>query len=387
MFICIFMKKLIARVDHFFNHPFWHDTGFILWFEMDSKDKGTPHQKKDALIYSFFPFKRNRNDPKLWNRMKICALSIFLLWSCSLKNAAFIASYAMEVPSIATFYHSCKSASQIARDEKVKFTKCTKTQVDQCKFGLDILAERESRRIMTASEFNSKVIGQTEIVLEACSADFNDLKSALKTWSGSNSKIPQNNGTCTAEEEKVLTNSVVSIDSYKSEAFLVSAKYENESKNTMDRIVDYTQQRFDYDQDYISKNAAIARDYFIDNLPVPLPLNLTDSAQFIMESVEDWASCLSMASDSSCELLEGLEIQSARQLILDFNQEMRVKSSAYVSEISDIYKQRVNEVKELHNEIVEVALVWQKLFMGEFNKYRGLLKSLSTSNLTSFYTS
>jgi hypothetical protein len=170
---------------------------------MDSKEEGASRQKS-ARICSLFPSKRKLNDLKLRNRMKICALSIFLLWSCSLKNAAFIASYAMEVPSIATFYHSCKSASQIARDEKAKFTQCAKTQVDQCKFGLDILAERESRKVMTASEFNSKIITETEITLEACSADFNDLKSALESWSDSNSYIPLHNGTCTAEEKELL---------------------------------------------------------------------------------------------------------------------------------------------------------------------------------------
>lgn len=331
---------------------------------MDSKEEGASRQKS-ARICSLFPSKRKLNDLKLRNRMKICALSIFLLWSCSLKNAAFIASYAMEVPSIATFYHSCKSASQIARDEKAKFTQCAKTQVDQCKFGLDILAERESRKVMTASEFNSKIITETEITLEACSADFNDLKSALESWSDSNSYIPLHNGTCTAEEKELLTKSVVSIESYKSEAFLVSAKYEYESKNTIDRIIDYTQQRFDYDQNYLSQNAAIARNYFDDHLPVPPPLNIIDNAQLIMDSVQDWTACFSMSSDSPCKLLNGLGIQSAHQLILGFNEEMRLKTSNYVNKIGDIYKERYDEVRKLHDEIVKSTLAWQKLFMGE----------------------
>jgi hypothetical protein len=72
-----------------------------------------------------------------------------------------------------------------------------------------------------------------------------------------------------------------------------------------------------------------------------------------------------MSSDSPCKLLNGLGIQSAHQLILGFNEEMRLKTSNYVNKIGDIYKERYDEVRKLHDEIVKSTLAWQKLFMGE----------------------
>jgi hypothetical protein len=326
------------------------------------------HARARAFIRSFFPSKRKRNDLKLRNRMKICALSIILLWSCSLKNATYIASHAIEVPSIVTLYHSCKSAFQIARYEKETFSNCAQTQVDQCKASLDVLAEIESERVKSAAAYNSNIITVTENVLETCSSDFHNLKSALEKWSDANSFLPLNNDVCTAEEEEALTNSVVSIHSYKSGAFLVSATYEYESKNTMDRIIDYTAERIDYDQEYIAKNAAVAREYFKDNLLQVPPLDISDKAKAIMDSVQGWASCYSMSSDASCEFLEGFA--SSRQIILEFNRELRVKAQDYVDKIGGAYQQRHNEVKQHYNEIVGTALAWQKLFKGEFhNKF------------------
>ena len=299
--------------------------------------------------------------------MKICALSIILLWTCSLKNATYIASHAIEVPSIVTLYHSCKSAFQIARHEKEIFSNCAQTQVNQCKASLNVLAETESERVKSAAEYNSNVITVTENVLEACSADFHDLKRALEEWSDANTFLPLNNDVCTAEEKEVLTNSVVSIHSYKSGAFLVSATYEYESKSILDRIIDYTEERIDYDQEYIAKNAAVAREFFKDNLPEVLPLEISDKAKFIMDSVQGWASCYSMSSDASCEFLQGLNLQSSRQIIiLEFNEELTVKAQDYVDKIGGAYQQRHNEVKQYYDEIVETALAWQKLFKGEF---------------------
>jgi len=59
------------------------------------------------------------------------------------------------------------------------------------------------------------------------------------------------------EEEEVLTNFVVSIHSYKSGEFLVSTTYEYESKNILDHIIDYTKERIDYDQEYITRYTAL----------------------------------------------------------------------------------------------------------------------------------
>ena len=330
------------------------------------RDQQKIHEHAHAFIRSFFPSKRKRNDLKLRNRMKICALSIILLWSCSLKNATYIASHAIEVPSIVTLYHSCKSAFQIARYEKETFSNCAQTQVDQCKASLDVLAEIESERVKSAAAYNSNIITVTENVLETCSSDFHNLKSALEKWSDANSFLPLNNDVCTAEEEEALTNSVVSIHSYKSGAFLVSATYEYESKNTMDRIIDYTAERIDYDQEYIAKNAAVAREYFKDNLLQVPPLDISDKAKAIMDSVQGWASCYSMSSDASCEFLEGFA--SSRQIILEFNRELTVKAQDYVDKIGGAYQQRHDEVKQYYDEIVETALAWQKLFKGEFHK-------------------
>jgi len=134
----------------------------------------------------------------------------------------------------------------------------------------------------------------------------------------------------------------------------------------LDRIIDYTEERIDYDQEYIAKNAAVAREFFKDNLPEVLPLEISDKAKFIMDSVQGWASCYSMSSDASCEFLQGLDLQSSRQIILEFNEELTVKAQDYVDKIGGAYQQRHNEVKQYYDEIVETALAWQKLFKGEF---------------------
>jgi hypothetical protein len=306
---------------------------------------------------------QRKRDLKLWNRMKLCALSIFLLWISSLKIATYLASHAISVPPIQTLYNSCKSVLQVTRQEKQKFESCANTQITQCMLALDLVTTKEMNRVQLASQHNSKQVDALLKIKELCIADYANFKDALeKLTIFLPTSIPFIIETCSPDEQDNLLNSLISVDTYKSEALLIAANYEQNSKNTIKSLVDYAKIRADYDRNYIATHIAKSKEFFGHHLPLP-PLNISGEIDYVMESVEQWVGCMSLSNNSSCILKDGM--MSSFELVNSFHEQTKEKVTLFLEETSDAYKKKYDLIVEMNNDIMNKAQKWVNFFKGE----------------------
>jgi hypothetical protein len=310
---------------------------------------------------------RQKFDLKLWNRMKLCSLSIFLLWISSLKVATFIASHAIVVPSITSLYHSCKSALQVAREEKKKFEICANTQISKCMTDLDLMSKYELNRVQLSSQHNSKIVKKAQKIADECTLEYNDLRNALDDLTSIHPRLlPFKNDTCSSEEIDTLMNSVISTDTYKSEAFLVAAEFEQHSKSTMDNIIEYAKVRAEYDKNYIQKRIARATGFFDLNLQVP-SIDISGEINQVMNSVGNWAGCLSISNRTPCKLVDGMI--SSHELILKFHKNAIEKATKVLDKTRNAYKEKYEQIREMHENIMDRAEKWTKIFIGKETWY------------------
>ena len=149
-------------------------------FDFEQKERGD--KSRFRCFHSFLPSKKQRNDRKLRNRMKLCSLSIFIMWASSLKTALYITSFAIDVPTILTSYNSCKSTFEVTRNEKEKFSTCVNVQVEQCESRLEVATERESERVNIASAHNSRIVKRMIDASRNCTGDYTAVRGALEAW-------------------------------------------------------------------------------------------------------------------------------------------------------------------------------------------------------------
>lgn len=330
--------------------------------------KNRKHNFTNLASFCFPWFKqqneqRHKFDLKLWNRMKLCSLAIFLLWVSSLKVAVYIASHAITVPSITTLYHSCKSALQVTRDEKLKFETCANSQISKCMNDLDLTTTHELNRAQISSQHNSKIVEKVEKIAEECESDYNDLRNALDTLTSFHPRLLQfQNDTCSAEEKDILMNSAISVDTFKSEAFLVAAEFEQTSQSTMNNIIKYAKIRAEYDTNYIKKHISKSMQFLDLNFQVP-PLDISGEIEQVMSSVGNWAGCMSISRRAPCISLDGMI--PSHELLLDFHIDAKTKATELLEKSRNAYNEKYNHIVEMHQNIMEKASNWVELFIGK----------------------
>lgn len=223
---------------------------------------------ESKLILSCFPSKEQRHDKRLQNRMKLCALAIFLMWSSSLRTAVYISTFAIDVPSFDIVSSSCKSAISVTREERDKFSTCVKVQVDQCEDDLGTAIELEIDRINGIISSNSEILNDIENIKENCVGNYTFLKRSLEGWVNELQAIPLKNDVCNSEESDKMLSSIGDIDILKAQTIAINSQFEIKSQNTVTNVVSYAKKRAKYDNEYFrnhtEKVRGVVKDYVSD---------------------------------------------------------------------------------------------------------------------------
>jgi hypothetical protein len=327
-------------------------------------------RKKLGFFGSFFPSKEQRNDLKLRNRMKICAFSIFIMWASSLKTAVYIASFAIDVPSILTSYDSCKSAFQVALDEKENFETCVDVQIEQCKISLDAAIELELNRVNLASYHNSRVVKSIVNASSDCTDDYTKLKSALETWTALEQVVPIDNSSCSAEEQDMLLTTVASIETFKTEAFGVSTKFEEKSRGTLNRMIDYTKKRTAYDQEYLY-NHSNAVQTFLDEEIIILPFDISEIVENITEAVSTLTSCMSLNNASFCQIQHDLNstFTSVKTTAEKFKQDSFEKYMEKMDTYQKYYDEMYAAMEGYESNLMTKIEKWKTLYSSKYSVF------------------
>ncbi len=223
----------------------------------DEEESGLKRVKKKCALFaqSFLPSKEQLNDKHLQNRMKLCALAIFLMWISTLRAAVYISSFAIALPPTDTIFASCKSAATVTMDEREKFSSCVENQGRQCSDGLDEAIEFEISRVDSMNEYNQKILRRVQDSLDTCVDDYTSLRRGLEGWVNELQIIPYKNDTCTSAEREGMLTTVGDANVLKAEALAVSVQYKRESQSTARNIVEYAKKRGEYDRVYMKEHA------------------------------------------------------------------------------------------------------------------------------------
>ena len=243
--------------------------------------------------------KNRRNDILLRNRMKLCAFSIFLMWSSSLRTSMYISSFAIDVPLAQILYKSCKASMHIILEEKERFSSCVYRQMKKCEDDLKRAIGLETQRVNAMSSHNTKGVNRVRKSAENCSEDFTLLKRSLEEWLALSQTLPIRNTTCSPRDREVMMSTVYDVNVLRSEALAVSTRYSRESRNTMHNIVDYAKIRSEYDVNYAKKHMDVVSNEvqtYISLTPIP-DLKVKDELDKIQRHVDNLLSCTTLNTD------------------------------------------------------------------------------------------
>ncbi len=330
------------------------------------KSGGKRNRKETGPFRSFFPSREQRNDPELKNRMKLCVLSIFLMWASSLGTTMYIASYSIDVPSILSLYHSCKSAFQVILDEKERFGSCVDVQIEQCKSSLHKAIKLELDRVNLASNQNTKFVKEIADASNNCSDTYTKLKNVLESWTALDQVVTFNNSSCSAKDQAMLLSSLVSIQTFKNEALRVSAYFEENSRNTFNQIVDFTKKRAAYDKEYLLNHSNTVQAFF-DTEIVLEPFDISYVVNNITDNLEILSSCMSLKNSSNCKIQHYLNTAFINVKALA----EKFKSDSYETYMEKIkvYEKYYNEMfgvlKDFESDLKTKVETWKKYYGGK----------------------
>lgn len=313
--------------------------------------KNRESRKKSKFISrcmdSFFPSKEQLNDKRLRNRMKLCALAITLMWGSSLQTAVYISSSVILIPEGITAYNSCKSAYQVATEEKDKFRSCVDIQTDQCEENLEISIDSELKRSAEASELNTKLLIRTEQASNECTSDYVIVKEALKLWVNFPQILPINRIACTEDEEEAMLNSLVDVDRVKSEAIEISQEYSEISQVVVGNMILYARLRGEYDVEYLYNHTHTVKEFFermeVPNFDISFPksryLDAFDSV-FNCTSLDPSVLC-SMQGFNSLDVFDNMKFGSFGEMN-EYVKKVKKKYSD-LERAMDIFNKRVQD--------------------------------------------
>ena len=304
------------------------------------KTKFLPAYKKikikiDLTIESIFPSKHQLSDKRLQNRMKICILAVCLMWATSLKVAVYVSTIAIRVPPFQLIYSSCKSAFQVASQEKRKYAKCVRMQLDQCTDKINRATITELRRVNISSNINTEIVNSVKATYDTCSSDYMSVRFSLEDWIDAGQSVPLNNITCTDEDREAIMSTLGDISVVKSKSMAISEEYSMNIEGTLKRLTTYAKVRATYDQDYLHNRTEFVRrdvkaflQYMAGELPDP-DINLDSVFRDLVGGFDAMLICIS-PKRGNCTLID-----------MSFLDHIDAVQSGYTKVILDLQKRAI----------------------------------------------
>lgn len=310
-------------------------------------------------IKSFLPSREQINGEKLLNRMKLCSLSIFLLWTSSLRTAVFISSTVIEVPPSNLLFKSCETALLVAIHEKHNFQECVDSQLERCYLDLEGAVKTEGTRVKDLADQNDALVEHIQSLAKECSQDYIGIRGSLDGWVGKLNSIPFNNATCEMEEQTELSNTFGDVTLFQEEALALTNKYISDGSSSLQAIVDYVKAREDYDRAYIMNHTKIMSNQLKEFFEVSMP-GLPDGIfpnipiQMFKAKVEDIFEVISIqalgcftfdrALQRYCDFHPEWDWALDSTFLGYFNDNVANKSIELLHNFGEYYNQKIHEI-------------------------------------------
>ena len=257
------------------------------------------------------------NHPHFRNRMLLCLLAMGFNWGTSLRVANYFASSVIKVPPLDAVFQTCQHAYNITRDERVRYTQCVESQLNQCNGRLDRSKETEDQRVRMVSMNNAEVVQRAEEIATKCSESYTTLRLSLEDWTAnggiipiqSNDGMPSNTESgCSPEDQDAFDQTMLgtqNIVAIQTEAMAISNTYESESTLTVVRLAKYAKERAEYDATYVDQRTqALQNSIFnaVDSVKVP-SVEIEDLFEEIHLATVDMLACISL--DKNARMRDG----------------------------------------------------------------------------------
>ncbi|KAL7541319.1 hypothetical protein ACHAXR_010802 [Thalassiosira sp. AJA248-18] len=342
------------------------------------------------------PLHRPNNDdddtrPHFRNRMFLCLLAIAFNWGTTLRIANHFASRVILVPSLDFVTSTCKSAYNITRDERLRYSKCVESQLNQCNGKLDKTMQKEDERVRKLSRENEHVVQRMEGVASNCSKSYTTLRLTLEDWMANGGEIPLHSSNsisvtsesvCSPEDQQMFNQTLLGTQNtlaLQTEAMQMASAYSEESTSLvthltttisdLDREIsaldDYIVERAKYDANYIDEKTQHIQDSLLDtvqsfdpaNIP---PLDVSDLFHDILLAAVDVRACVAL--DLDARMADGTKCDPNLATMVDnFVEDAKWKVEVLNQTLNEYretlyeYRDRMEEYKENAMDAYNVA--------------------------------
>ena len=346
------------------------------------------------------------NRPHLRNRMFLCLLAVAVNWGTTLRIANHFASRVIHVPSLDFVTKTCKTAYNVTRNERLRYSKCVESQLTVCNRNLDRTTKTEDEQVRRVSKENEYVVQRMEEVATSCSKSYTTLRLALEDWTANGGEIPLHSSDddddsstsdstvlCSAEDQEQFNQTLLGTQNtiaLQSQALQTASAYSEESTETVERLAlavtdldreivaldTYVVERVKYDVDYIERKTEHMQDKLLDVIvaldpeKIP-PLDVNDLFDGIIASATDLRAC--MALDPNVRKQDGTKCDpSMSSMVNDFVEDAKWKVEVLNRTLYEYretlyeYRDRMEEYKQNAMNAYDVA---KRFYDGEPSNY------------------
>eukprot|EP00580_Thalassiosira_gravida_P018621 CAMPEP_0201663870 /NCGR_PEP_ID=MMETSP0494-20130426/5522_1 /ASSEMBLY_ACC=CAM_ASM_000839 /TAXON_ID=420259 /ORGANISM="Thalassiosira gravida, Strain GMp14c1" /LENGTH=991 /DNA_ID=CAMNT_0048142543 /DNA_START=479 /DNA_END=3451 /DNA_ORIENTATION=+ len=361
---------------------------------VNNRSPVVPHPQSDTWTMMQHP-NDDENDgdrarPHFQNRMLLCLLAIAVNWGTTLRIANRFASHVIRVPSLEFVSKTCMSAYNITRDERMRYSRCVESQLNQCDRKLDRTIQKEDERVRKLSKLNEDILRRIEEVATGCSQSYTTLRLALEDWTANGGEIPLHSDTaggsasdsiCSPSDQKQFNETLLRTQNtmaLQTEALQISSAYSEDSTSTVvllasavsdldieiSALDEYIVERAKYDVDYIDGKTQNIQDALMDAIqswdPANLiPVNVDELLGEIESAADDIMACVSL--DANARMTDGTRCDPNLATMVDeFVEDAKWKVEVLKETLYD-YQDQVEEYKQ---NVVDAYIVAKRFYDG-----------------------
>lgn len=241
----------------------------------------------------------------LAHRIYLCAFSLTLLWTTTLKVAIGIVGIFFNSPQFSAVHDTCESAYTEVLSQRDKYSSCVEREIAVCDRELGAAFNLEHRHSDGVLTSNAKKLDLINDQVIGCAAVVEATSSSLQQWSvaGGSNAISYSQQ-CTAEQMSLLKGRVKDAHEIKAKGMSGLRQYVSDTENTLGSVAEYSQVLGNYNKQYIQNHTEdlVSATYRVKLDGDTAAANAVDAVNTAMaellHSVEQLMTCVGLANST-----------------------------------------------------------------------------------------
>ena len=236
----------------------------------------------------------------------LCLLSLFLLWTTTLKIAIGIVGLFFQSPTFSSVHETCLFAYEEVSSQRAKYEDCVTREVSVCDRELQDSFLQERHRSSHILNKNENTLENFRINIKNCSLAVDDSTAALQQWTrlGDQNIIPYLHS-CTAEPLEQVQLHLHDNSNIQSAGISDLTSYVEISQHTLHDVVLHSSALGTYNEEYLANKTKILKDAAekieVDGTSIRtgsiLKINSTISS--VLKSVDHLIECIGFSNTTS----------------------------------------------------------------------------------------